>query len=1196
MSPERTLGVLVTLALVSVLAASSRAADTVTLQVIDPQGAGSADDVDVTADPTLLIANGYRLRVIVTRDAGTWTDTYLTLEGSLGAIKIVSSGVAPDVMVVDAITPAGASYTPTTLSVSPPVLQPRWTMAASTTPLAESAEFAVDFALDSRTALHGLPVTLSARLTGTRNGQPVNVSSSVAAKTGMAQLAGVPWMVATAFSNFEHPTLGPGVRVRYRIGIHNTGNVAFRSPDSATPSVEFAIETPVRLHAFRTFSSQKSNPWYDVPTFAGGAPVTPGPDEVKLTSGSVFTSPFEEDFLAEPPTSWARSFSTVHRTTTGLSAEQIGPHVYDGVTDHILLDAFVSCADLDLANGRTGPDWELRVRSVARDVTYDGQVRQLAIGTDDQPISVPLPTALTLYQESCTVRGRSHVQKWPNWDDINGTWAGGRLVGLGADALFEVTFESPLGASSVQDAVIVDRLPIGANYRARVPDYSGALEGVRAMCTADADCGGHGDCIDGQCEGLWGLRAYYCDDVANDFGAQGFIALRASNDCQPAILQGTKDWVPPAGMTTPTHLVLHSATMQARTWNDDGLGAAKFALRMATSFDSPALLENTGWMSGTYDIGDGDTEVTTAFGLEPEAPDTTFRWRDAEAAGSAVDFFEDDAFYRVIDYQCVRVGFNSYYAPTVLAPGECSFLYARVDVRDESPLAANPVFLLDVPPGVRIEGTGDPAAPHPRFVTTSANNGIQLSNYTNVECPDPSGTVSEPVPSSDPFEWRFANGCGVDAAGFSLMVKFCTEESYPFVDGQVLEFDARMTAVDNGPDSPDELCPNGSGGADDGDGVTEANESGNPFFRFTMRVVGNQRMSAYPVCAEGGPAFAVFADNPGGRRLLDVQARFDVPDDTTFAGVSQQTPPTGAIIEVSANTSGPWVAVGDMAAADVRHVRLRGVPDGLELEPFVGHAGFVVHLTSAAPVGTSIGASVTMSSDFETTTALATPFIVGSCQRLTVRKYFDGNANQTQDADEPALSDWSFTVTDSLGGSVGSGVTGADGTWDILLPAGSYTVHEDAAAGSVEYSWSLTTPQDVPVTFVVGGLGATVAFGNDCHCGTDVCQPLACTSLGGQLAACGEVAPLDCDDGDMCTTDGCDPNDLDGDACVNEPVDCGGESGGLFVPVANAAGELVGAIRCALIGDALDCETGADTDGDGRPNLVIHPDLGAACQ
>lgn len=82
-----------------------------------------------------------------------------------------------------------------------------------------------------------------------------------------------------------------------------------------------------------------------------------------------------------------------------------------------------------------------------------------------------------------------------------------------------------------------------------------------------------------------------------------------------------------------------------------------------------------------------------------------------------------------------------------------------------------------------------------------------------------------------------------------------------------------------------------------------------------------------------------------------------------------------------------------------------------------------------------------------------------------------------------------------------------------------------------------------------------------------------------------------CDDSNMCTTDVCDP---DTHQCVYAPVTCG-DSSGLFIPVQDANGVTVGAVRCSVVAGTLDCVVGADTDGDGRPNLVIYPELRNAC-
>lgn len=89
----------------------------------------------------------------------------------------------------------------------------------------------------------------------------------------------------------------------------------------------------------------------------------------------------------------------------------------------------------------------------------------------------------------------------------------------------------------------------------------------------------------------------------------------------------------------------------------------------------------------------------------------------------------------------------------------------------------------------------------------------------------------------------------------------------------------------------------------------------------------------------------------------------------------------------------------------------------------------------------------------------------------------------------------------------------------------------------------------------------------------------------------GDCVENGCTDDDMCTTDTCDP--ITG-LCTSAPVECDDDSG-LYSPVINAAGEVVGAIRCALVNGAIACDVGPDTDGDGRPNLIIDGNAGGAC-
>lgn len=1218
MRPEPLMYAAVGLALVA-LSVPARAQSSIELHLFQVNGLGEADDVEVPPGGDIVAADGYKLQVKVTRQGGTWANTTLSLEGSFANVKQYSSAASPDVVGINGggeratWAPILGPYLP--LAEGGQHAQPRFDIEDGYTS-GDYVEVWFEFALDSRSTRDGVPVNVTARLEGTRDGGQVEQVDLATSQAFVGRFALKPTVyVAQSFASFT--LLGePGLRLRYEIRMYNNGGAPFRSPGGGIPSIEWAFTAPFNLHTFRIFSSVGDSV-DGMNRFIDGAPATPGTDLVSL-DGTAFVTPSSEAFTSDPPASAATSTKEVYQSlwvTHTTTAETVGINPYEGYSDTIVFDGFISCQDLELSNAlgsRSGPDWQITVGGTVRDVVHNGTTRVAPAVT----LSPQLPAELHYLVESCSERGRTHVEVWPNWQEQ-------LLAGSGTDAMFLITFEPPMGVSTLLDAVLVNRLPSGTNVRLKsasslspAPFY--AVPGP--ACQGDAECphASQGEqCIDGQCGGQWGLRAYYCDGVAADFGSQGFLALEASGDCLPAVMNGASEWVPPSGMPNPTHVVLYSANMQARQWEDDGLGRARIMIKMMTTEDSAPIMENTAWLDGVYDLGvfsDGPRSVMTAFGVEPDgAPYTTTLdqpWLDGEAEGADANFFEDDGYYRVVDFQCAQTMAHTQ-STFDLRKGECANLVYRVITRDLSPSARGVVFriagdpapgdpdpgaAIALPPGVTIDGAGQAYndaydAVTPTYPASVPNNGISVTH--NALC-EPGGTVTEPAPAP-PLDWRYEDGCalnweGPTAAGTLISVGFCTDPSFPYEDGQILGFRGRIIAMGTGPVDGD-LCSSGWGGADDGDAVAEPNESGNALITFRMRV--DPALSGYvvPVCEDAGPAFAVTALNEG-QRLFGVVTTVDVPAGATFNGIADVTPTTGVVIEVSEDGA-DWVALGSIAPADVRHVRLLGGPGGLELAPGA-QASFVLLLATSLPAGSILQPSGEMASTAATAPLTATPFIVGSCQRLTVLKFFDDNGNQLQDPDEPSLSDWSFTVTDALGGSVGSGVTGADGTWDILLPAGSYTVHEDAVATSADYSWSLTTPQDVSVTFVVGGLGATIAFGNDCSCGTDVCQPLGCASLGGQLAACGEVQPLDCDDGNICTTDSCDPNDLDGDACVNEDVPCEDETG-LFAPVTNAAGEVVGAIRCALVDGMITCDVGDDTDGDGQPNLIIYANAGGAC-
>jgi hypothetical protein len=90
---------------------------------------------------------------------------------------------------------------------------------------------------------------------------------------------------------------------------------------------------------------------------------------------------------------------------------------------------------------------------------------------------------------------------------------------------------------------------------------------------------------------------------------------------------------------------------------------------------------------------------------------------------------------------------------------------------------------------------------------------------------------------------------------------------------------------------------------------------------------------------------------------------------------------------------------------------------------------------------------------------------------LCIQKFYDVNQNGTQNANEPFLPGWSFTVSQGSA-PLGQLTTGPNGTACVNLAPGTYTVSEVGQPG-----WFATTPN--PLTITIGsGQTVTVAFGN----------------------------------------------------------------------------------------------------------------------
>ena len=106
--------------------------------------------------------------------------------------------------------------------------------------------------------------------------------------------------------------------------------------------------------------------------------------------------------------------------------------------------------------------------------------------------------------------------------------------------------------------------------------------------------------------------------------------------------------------------------------------------------------------------------------------------------------------------------------------------------------------------------------------------------------------------------------------------------------------------------------------------------------------------------------------------------------------------------------------------------------------------------------------------------------------KITVKKFYDANANGVRDTGEPLLTGWEMTVESAseLFSSTRSTASGA-AIFGSLLPASDYTVREGTP---IEGNWVQSSPHDGsgnpinPVTgvTVTAGYNTTVVFGNYC--------------------------------------------------------------------------------------------------------------------
>jgi hypothetical protein len=91
---------------------------------------------------------------------------------------------------------------------------------------------------------------------------------------------------------------------------------------------------------------------------------------------------------------------------------------------------------------------------------------------------------------------------------------------------------------------------------------------------------------------------------------------------------------------------------------------------------------------------------------------------------------------------------------------------------------------------------------------------------------------------------------------------------------------------------------------------------------------------------------------------------------------------------------------------------------------------------------------------------------------ISAMKYYDMNANGAHDGGEPGIGSWPISITDGV--TPIDTATEADGTVDVEVAAGDYTVSEGLPAG-----WTHVSPDSVDVS-VADGETTSVSFGNVC--------------------------------------------------------------------------------------------------------------------
>ncbi len=641
------------------------------------------------------------------------------------------------------------------------------------------------------------------------------------------------------------------------------------------------------------------------------------------------------------------------------------------------------------------------------------------------------------------------------------------------------------------------------------------------------------------------FTAYYCVlPSITTFTLDTFLSTYRNNQCTT-----TKPAIP----TTTTHVVFYAAAWGGGT---AGIGEISFIVDLyvpdgyVPTGQTSRPFTNTAWFNGRTNL-DADVELEVL-------GDT-----DIGTNRSSGDLFQDSTLHQIIavSYPLPQDQTNYVANPVLVAPGQFRRVAFRYYINGAYSPALNPVVSIAVPNGVVIAAPdgGDP-------ITTTVQSGGGCN-------PAPGEAhIDVPDPTARPLVWRFGDDVEPYRQTYYCMrTEFWAwvDPTYPWVDLSTLDFVASIDAENEAPTAPSSL-------------VTA---------RFQVSVPPEVQVEVKPACQQardaGGefpPAFVVATRNTSGAALANVSTTLRLPradvdggtGDGTFVGVEMiGAMPPGATFEVSSDGTN-W---GPPSGPDVTvtHVRLAG----FALAPYAAPVAYRVSLATTATAGAMLigRAQLTSQQIAFGDSGPSEPFIAGSCHQLTVNKFYDANSSGTYDGGDAALSGWDFAIAND-GVVIAAGETDGAGNYHVVVPAATYTVTEDLPATSGNAPvWAPTTPVGAPSVsqvVVVADEDITLAFGNSCNCNDqdgDLCTYSACLVSNNRVltaddASCSADDRPTCVAANACGSAACEPSTGE---CTYDGPDC--TEVDHFIPVTNAAGQVVGNVHCVLrAGQAPDCE------------------------